>query len=606
MKQFSNRKYLIGGIILVTASVLLIRLLELQVLESSYKYSADSNTRRTITIYPARGLIFDRNRDLLVCNVAAYDLMMNPSQLSGFDTTDFCGILNITKEAVREKIKKARDYSRFRASIFLKQISSETYAVLQEKLYKFPGFFVQPRTLRKYPPNIAAHVLGYVGEVDEGIISRDQYYKMGDYIGISGIEQAYEIILRGKKGVRVYLVDVHNRIKGSYQDGRLDKPVRVGRDIVCTLDAGLQKYGEKLMDRFAGSIAAIEPSSGEVLALVSSPDYQPELLVGRARSPNYTKLVKDTLNPLFNRAVMAQYPPGSTFKVVNGLIALHEGRVRTTTEYYCDLGFHYKGYTVGCHYHDSPLDFVGAIQNSCNAYFSHVFLNIINDPEFGSPAEAFNNWRKHILSFGLGQKLETDFTNELSGLIPTQETYDNIYGKGHWNFLTIRSLAIGQGELGITPLQMANLSATIANRGHYFIPHVVKSIQGETSIDPYFSEVIRTTIDTAYYEPVVEGMYQAVNGGRGSTAWRAKVRNIAICGKTGTAENPHGEDHSIFIAFAPREDPQIAVSVYVENGGFGNTWAAPIASLMIEKYLTDSISRPYMEDYVLHSEFDPE
>lgn len=599
MNTYAGRKYIVAAIIILIGLIFVIRLFSLQVLDSSYKFSADSNTRRTKILYPARGLIYDRNGEILVYNEAAYDLMVNPSQLHVFDTLDFCEILNITPEEVVNRIREASNYSMYRPSIFMKQISSVTYAVLQEKMYKFPGFFVQPRTLRNYPRKIAAHFFGYVGEVDEKTIKEDPYYQPGDYIGISGIEKSYENILRGEKGRKIVLVDVYNREMGSYQGGWYDEPLVVGKDIVSTLDAGLQEYGEYLMQKFRGSIVVLEPSTGQVLSLVTMPNYSPDLLVGRARGDHYKILSEDTLKPLFNRALMAQYPPGSTFKTVNGLIALQEGVIRTSTEFECHMGYYFENISVGCHMHESPLDFIHALQNSCNSYFMNVFRRILIDPKFNSTEEAYTNWKNHVISFGFGDLLGTDMLNELKGYIPDSGYYNGIYGKDHWNFLTVRSLAIGQGELGITPLQMANLAAIIANRGYYYVPHVVKEIKGEESIDERFLVRQYVSIDSIHFERVVNGMDLAVNGGSGSTAWRARMTGMIVCGKTGTAENPHGEDHSIFIAFAPKENPKIAVSVYVENGGFGNIWGAPIASLMIEKYLNDTISRPYLEDYVL-------
>ncbi|MFC2080763.1 penicillin-binding transpeptidase domain-containing protein [Bacteroidota bacterium] len=598
MNPFEGRKYVVGGIIILVGIVFLIRLFSIQVVESSYKSTAESNARRMEIQYPARGLIYDRNGELLVYNEAAYDLMINPSQLGQFDTADFCRIIDISTREVIDRIQKARKYSMYKPSIFMRQISSITYAVMQEKLYKFPGFFVQARTLRKYPRDIAAHAFGYVGEVDDADIIRDPYYQMGDYIGVSGIEKYYEEVLRGNKGRKIYLVDVHNQVKGSYQGGKADRRAEVGRNVVSTLDAELQEYGEKLMTKFRGSIVAIEPATGEVLALVTSPAYRPSLLVGRVRSENFHLLSEDTLKPWFNRALMAYYSPGSTFKTVNGLIGLQERVIHTGTEFYCDLGFHMGGYSVACHMHDSPLDFRGAVRNSCNAYFNYVFRNILVDPKYESVSEAYMNWRRHVLSFGFGNVLNTDFVNELSGFVPDDKYYDNIYGKDHWNFLTVRSLAIGQGELGNTPLQMANLAGIIANRGYYYTPHIIKEVEGEEQIDERFLERKYTGIDSVYFEAIADGMEGAVNEA-GGTAWRARVQHFTICGKTGTAQNPHGDDHSIFIAFAPKYEPEIAISVYVENGGFGNIWAAPIAGLMAEKYLYDSISRPYMEDYVL-------
>ncbi len=598
MNPYAGRKYIIGGIIVLFGIIFLVRLFFLQVVESSYKSSAERNARHEEIQYPARGLVYDRNGEILVYNEAAYDLMVTPGQLQTFDTVDFCRILDIPKSEVIQRIMVARDYSYYKPSIFLRQISSTTYAVMQEKLYKFPGFFVQARTLRRYPRDIAAHALGFVGEVSEENIEENQYYQMGDYIGVSGIELAYEEELRGVKGRKIFLVDVHNRIKGSFQGGRTDRKAEVGKNVISTLDADLQEYGEKLMTKFRGSIVALEPSTGEVLALVTAPAYEPSLLVGRIRSENFRNLSEDTLKPLFNRALMAFYTPGSTFKTVNGVIALQEGVITTASEFYCDLGFHMGGYTVACHMHPSPLDFRGAVQHSCNAYFNHVYRAILMDRKFESTAEAYMNWREHVISFGFGDYLHSDFENELPGFVPEDQYYNNIYGEGHWNFLTVRSLSIGQGELGITPLQMANLAATIANRGFYFTPHIIKEIDGQDQLDERFLVRHNTSVDSNHFAAVADGMEGAVNRS-GGTAWRARIANVTVCGKTGTAENPHGEDHSIFIAFAPKDNPRIAISVYVENGGFGNIWAAPIAGLMAEKYLSDTITRPNMEEYVL-------
>jgi len=430
MNPYAGRKYVIGGIIVLFGIIFLVRLFFLQVVESSYKSTADRNARQIEIQYPARGLIFDRGGEILVYNEAAYDLMVTPGQLQDFDTIDFCRILEISKSELIRRIETATDYSVYKPSIFLRQISSVTYAVMQEKLYKFPGFFVQPRTLRKYPRDIAAHALGFVGEVSEKNIEENDYYQMGDYIGVSGIELAYEEVLQGLKGQKVFLVDVHNRIKGSYQGGRADKKAEVGKNVVSTLDASLQEYGEKLMPKFSGSIVALEPSTGEVLALVTAPAYKPSLLVGRVRSENFLALSEDTLKPWFNRALMAFYTPGSTFKTVNGAIALQEGVITTGSEFYCDLGFHMGGYSVACHMHPSPLDFRGAVQHSCNAYFNHVYRAILIDRKFESTAQAYRNWREHVLSFGFGDYLHSDFENELTGFVPEDQYYNNIYGEG--------------------------------------------------------------------------------------------------------------------------------------------------------------------------------
>ncbi len=601
---YAVRKYVIAGAVILVFAVYVIRLFSLQVIDKSYRMTASSNFLRYVTQYPARGLIYDRNGDLLVYNEAAYDLMVIPAQFNEFDTTDFCAVLGLTIDEVRARIQAAKAYSEYTSSPFLKQISSITYANLQEKLYKFPGFFVQARTLRKYSDNIAAHLLGYVGEVDEKIIKEDSYYRLGDYNGISGIEQSYEEALRGKKGVEIYMVDVHNRIKGSYQDGRYDTAAVVGTNLTITIDYPLQKYGETLMQNKIGSIVAIEPSTGEILCLVSSPSYDPWLLVGRIRSQNFIRLSQDTLKPLFNRALMAQYPPGSTFKLINGMIGLQEQVLRPWMEYYCDLGYHVGNFTVGCHRHDSPLDLVGAVQNSCNAYFCNVFRTILDNPEYGSVRESFNTWTDYLHSFGFGKKLQSDFANELRGLVPSDTLYDKKYGTGRWRSLMLVSLAIGQGELGITPIQMANMTAAIANRGYYFTPHVIKRFENGEPIAPRFQEKHITGIDSINFIPIIDGMDLAINGepGSGSTARSAFLQGITICGKTGTAENPHGEDHSIFVAFAPKENPRIALAVYVENGGFGSTYAAPLASLMIEAYLTDTITRPWMEERILNTD----
>lgn len=597
----TDKKYIISGIILIIFIVILVKLFFLQIVEQSYKLSASNNVLRYIPQYPARGLIYDRNGELIVCNQATYDLMVLKNEVKVFDTTEFAAILGVTKEQIKDgfiQIKKVKGYSPFKPSIFLKQISAKTYAVLQEKLYKFPGFEVHPRTLRTYPHKMAGHLLGYVGEVDEDMISKNPYYQLGDYIGINGLEKSYEKELRGKKGINIYMVDVHNRIKGSYENGLYDTVAVVGKDIVCTIDSKLQEYGEHLMTNKIGSIVAIEPKTGEVLAMVSSPSYDPELLVGRERSTNYRILQNDTLKPIFNRALMALYPPGSTFKIVNGLIGLQEGTVSPYTRYGCAGGYPI-GRGVGCHIHPSPLSFTQAIQMSCNTYFCYVFRSIIDKPSYSSIEESFNVWKKDVESFGFGNKLNIDLPNESRGIVPSVNFYDRYFHKGGWNSLTIISLSIGQGELGTTPLQMANLASTIANRGYYFSPHVVKEIKGSSGIDLRFTEKHTTTIDSTWFNYVVEGMDMAVNGGPGGTGVIAALPNIRICGKTGTAQNPHGADHSVFIAFAPKDNPKIAIAVYVENAGFGGTWAAPIASLMIEKYLTDSIARPDLEKTIL-------
>lgn len=600
MDIYAVRRNIIGGIIVLVALIYLVKLFSIQVVDKSYQLSADNNVLRRITQYPARGLIYDRHGDLIVYNQAAYDIMVTPDRLKDFDTTEFCNILNISRDYLERKLDSAKNYSYYKPSAFLKLVSSETYATLQEKLYKFPGFFVQPRTVRKYEDSVAAHVLGYVGEVNDKLVDTSDYYKAGDYVGISGIEKSYEKYLRGQKGVKMYLVDVHNRIKGAYKDGRYDKKAQRGKNVTSTISLELQRYGEKLMQNKIGSIVALEPGTGEVLALVSTPSYDPELLVGRERGENYQKLNSDTLEPLFNRALMASYPPGSTFKVMNAMIGLQEDVVNTYTKFGCRGGFYYGSFHVGCHSHKSPTDLVESIQVSCNAYYCRTFLRILNNPQYEWPGEALDQWRRYVESFGLGSRLNIDLPNELPGLVPDSEYYNNIYRANRWKAMNVVSLAIGQGEIGTTPLQMANMTAAIANRGYYYTPHVVKKIEGDASIDNRFKEKNKVLIDSSIIETAIEGMDLAVNGpaGSGSTARTAALDSITVCGKTGTAENPHGEDHSIFIAFAPKNDPEIAVAVYIENGGFGATWAAPTAKLMIEKYLKKSISVKWWEKYV--------
>jgi penicillin-binding protein 2 len=596
----TDKRNIFAVVILLVFLVILIRLFLLQVVDHSYRLSASNNILRQVTQYPARGLIYDRNGELLVYNQATYDLMVIPRQVQVFDTIELCSILGITRDQLEINLLEAKRHSSFRPSILLKQLSAQDYAVLQEKLFKYPGFYVQPRTLRAYPKSIASHILGYVGEVDDKVIRNNPYYRMGDYIGISGIERSYETELRGQKGVNVYVVDVHNRIKGSYADGRYDTTAILGKNVTCTIDANLQEYGERLMQNKIGGIVAIEPSSGEVLAMITSPNYDPNLLVGRPRTGNFRELETDTLKPLFNRALMALYPPGSTFKVVNALIGLQEGIVRPQTRYYCD-GAYRVGRGVGCHHHPSPSDLVQSIQVSCNTYFCNVFRNIIDKYGTGGVERGFTTWKNHVESFGYGKKLNIDQPNELAGIVPSIEFYDRYFRKGGWNSLTIISLAIGQGELGTTPLQMANMATAIANHGFYFTPHLVKSIEGEADIEPRFKLKHYTTIDSLWYNYIIEGMDLAVNGepGSGSTARIAAIPGITVCGKTGTSQNPHGKDHSVFIAFAPKDDPQIAIAVYVENAGFGATWAAPIASLMIEKYLTNKVKRIWLEQRIL-------
>jgi len=594
MKDYSGRSQVVILIFVSVAIIFLGRLFYIQIIDDSYKLSADNNVIRYVTQYPNRGIIYDRNGEILVYNQPAYDLMVIPNQLKELDTADFCRLIEIDREVFREKIDKAKQYSYRKPSVFQEQLSSATYAAFQEKLYKFEGFSVNVRSVRSYPQKIGGNVLGYVSEVNARKIEKEPYYAMGDYIGASGVEQAYERVLRGRKGVKVYMVDVFNRIKGSFGNAKYDTLAVAGNDIFTTIDVSLQAYGERLMKNKKGSVVAIEPSTGEILAMVSSPAYDPNLLVGRVRSKNYVSMQQDTLLPMFNRALMAQYPPGSIFKLVQALIALEEKVAVPGTMFTCNKAL------VNCHNHPYPLDLFGSIQNSCNPYYYMIFKRILNQGKspdrFKDAVIGFKKWRDHIMSFGLGDKLGIDIANEQKGNIPTISLYDKIYGKLHWRFETIYSLGIGQGEILVVPLQMANFVATIANKGHFYTPHLVRKSDSLT-----LKEKRReTTVHAQHFGLVIDAMEQVVQNG---TARRAKVDSITICGKTGTAENPHGDDHSVFIAFAPKINPKIAISVIVENSGFGGTWAAPIASLMIEKYLTDSISRPDAETRILEADF---
>jgi penicillin-binding protein 2 len=602
MDQFASRRNIIAGIILLAALSLVIRLFYLQVIDTSYKLSAENNSKRIEVLYPARGLIYDRNKRLLVYNQPAYDLMIAPYELKPFDTVELAGILGMDIARMRAGVKKAFG-PKFRREPFVKQLSPENYAKLQEKLYKFPGFYVRSRTLRRYNKEFAAHLFGYVGEVDERIMAANSNYALGDYIGISGIEGYYEKYLEGHKGQEVLLVDVHGRVKGPYQGGRFDEDAIVGKNLVSTIDGNLQEYGEKLMSNFRGSVVAIEPSTGEILTLISAPSYNPSLLVGRQRTTNYAKLQADPQMPLFNRALMANYPPGSTFKPFEALVGLQEGVISTASTFSCSQGFFGRGISMRCHEHSSPLDLVHGIMSSCNAYFCNVFLRIMENPKYKNAEQAYRVWRDYALSFGFGNRLNSDFNNELKGFIAPVSYYDKYYGANHWNAITINSLSIGQGEVLLTPLQMANMAATIANRGYYITPHVIKQIEGIDTIESRFYKKHVIPVDTQNFGIVARGMELAVNGGAGSTAGIARLPDIVVCGKTGTAQNPHGQPHSVFIAFAPKNNPKIAILVFVENGNYGATYAAPIASLMIEKYLTDSISptRKWIEDRMLNS-----
>ena len=587
----------VAGIFLAVAFIYWIRLFQLQILDNRYKIDAESNAIRNKVQYPGRGLIYDRNGEILVYNEAVYDLMIVPGQAKDIDWALLAALLEITEDGARERYKKARAYSRYAHSVFEKQISKEVYGKLQEYLYRFPGFYVQSRTLRRYPKPIAAHVLGDVGEVSEKEIAQNPYYKMGDYIGKNGLEKYYEEQLRGHKGVKVVMVDVLNREKGSYKDGMFDTSAVAGDELYSTLDAALQEYAEELMRGKRGSIVAIEPATGEVLALVSAPTYDPNLLVGRIRSNNYAKLLGDEQKPLFNRALMAFYPPGSIFKLPQALIGMQEKVISPYSGFSCEKNL------VGCHNHPDALCVADGVKMSCNPYFYQVFRRIImrgKDPNrFVDSRLGLEKWDTLMRSFGFATRLGIDLTDVKAGLIPNAAYYDRYYGRNQWAFSTIYSLSIGQGEIGLIPLQMANLASIMANRGYYITPHLVRAV-GESKVNPGIDTARHyTAIDRRYFDPVVEGMYGAVHLPNG-TARRAKIDSVEVCGKTGTSQNPHGKDHAVFIGFAPKDNPKIAISVFLENSGFGGTWAAPTASLLIEKYLTGKVSasRRWLEDQV--------
>lgn len=598
---FTKRKYVIISIFLVIGLVFIARLFFVQVYEDKYILSAQNNVVRKQVVYPSRGLILDRKGNVLVANDVVYDLMIIPNQIDLVDTMRFCSLLGVTKDDFIDYSNKARKYSPYKASLFMGQLPKEEFAYLQEMLYEFPGFYVQKRTLRRYPFSVAALNLGDVGEVNRRDLDGDSYYNLGDYIGKSGLEKYYESELRGTKGAEFVMVDVFNRIKGSYKEGKFDTLAVQGKNLYTGLDMELQAYGEKLMHNKIGSIVAIEPASGEILSLVSSPSFDPALLVGRKRGENFNRLVNDSLKPLYNRALMATYPPGSTFKLVNALVGLQEKAIQVSTKFSCNGT---SSMPIKCsHNHITPLSLVDGIQQSCNPYFWETLKSILNNSKYENTREAYVNWYNITRSFGLGEKFETDLMYESRGNIPSAEYYDKLY-RGHWNALTVRSLAIGQGEILITPMQLANMTATVANRGFYYAPHLVRAIDNPKNLTKSAKEKILTLVDRHHFASVIDGMEKVTQ--LGGTAHRAALDSIAVCGKTGTVQNPHGKDHSIFIAFAPKENPKIAIAVIVENAGdYGGTWAAPIASLMMEQYFYGEIKRKNKEKRILEADLIP-
>ena len=605
--DFSRKNKILAGLGIVV-TILLAKLFSIQIIHDEYKKSSENNSMVYETIYPTRGIIYDRNGDILVGNKTAYDIIVTPREVKAFDTLALAAALDVDIQFIRDRMDY---YHRYRTSIgyqsqtMLKQVPPETYMKFAEIQYKFPGFKGQMRSIRDYPIDAGGNLLGYVSEVDADYIKQHPgEYRSGDYIGRTGIEAAREQDLRGVKGYHVYLRDSHNQIQTAYNDGEMDLEAIPGNDIVTTIDAQLQNYGQMLMQNKVGSVVAIEPATGEILAMVSSPGISVGQLADIGQ--HYNDLINDPYRPMFNRTVMASYPPGSVFKLVNGLIGLEEGVLQPSDKYPCYSGFPYgNGRKLGCHGHASPLALLDAIATSCNGYFCYVFRNILENKRYESIQDAFDKWRDYVTSFGFGRKLGSDFPSELGGNIPTSAYYNKIYGRKGWRFQTIISLSIGQGEIGVTPLQIANLCATVANRGWYIIPHIIKDSRNVT-IDDKYRERQYPMVDTTNFKKVINGMYMAVNGGgsAGGTAFAAAVPGLDVCGKTGTAQNPRGADNSVFICFAPKDDPKIAIAAYIENAGFGATWACPIASLMVEKYLTGDIrpERKYVEDRILQAD----
>lgn len=585
------------------------RLFYLQIVDNKYSISVlKGSTVKAIYEYPERGYIYDRNGILLVANQRSFDVMVVPKEVKNIDTTEFCSLLKIDTSYFNSQLRKAKNYSAVKPSIFIKQLSKKDFSYLQEKMYKFSGFYIQRRSLRKYPIATAANVLGYISEVNQAILRKNPYYQLGELIGTAGVEKTYEKTLRGVKGVKYIQRDILNRDIGSYKNGIYDTVSVSGHDISLTIDAKLQEYGEKLMKNKRGGIVAIEPSSGEILALVSSPTYNPNLMVGRERSKNFTKLYLDSVSrPLFDRGLQAMYPPGSPFKIITALIGLQEGVIDLSTNIRC-----YGGYKYGkndrafmachCNTYGSPVFLKKAIYRSCNSYFANAYVKSIE--KYNTPSEGMTAWGSHAKSFGLGDYLHNDLSVGQPGFIPNGNFYDRWYPNIRWRATYNISNAIGQGEILTTPIQLANMTAVVANRGFYYTPHIIKEIKGE-KIPEKFTIPHQTSIDTRHFKPVIDGLFEVVENPRGTAHW-SKVKGIKICGKTGTAQNSHGKDHSIFIAFAPKDSPKIAIAVFVENGYWGSTWAGPIATLMIEKYLNGSTYRIDKEKFILEGSLQKE
>lgn len=595
-------KLLIG--LSVIMLVLLGRLFYVQIIETDYKTDASNNSMVYSVVYPTRGIIRDRNGKTLVENKISYDFLVTPREVEPFDTLALAEILEISPDLIIEKMAEYRKFRTrigYRTLVMIKRLPTNVYLKFAEVAYRFPGFKGQLRGVRDYPYNAGGNLFGYVSEVDAKYIkAHEGEYNVGDYAGKTGIEATMEKELRGEKGYNIFLRNSRNKIESKYKNGDYDKIAIPGNNITTTIDADLQIYAQELMKNKVGSLVAIEPSTGEILCLVSSPSIETNMLSDIGTY--YREISNNPYKPMFNRAVQAPYPPGSVFKVVNGLIGLQEGIINTNTQFPCSMGYHFGRNKLGCHAHRSPIAFSESLMMSCNAYYCYLFRRLLEHEKFGSIAMGVDKWAEYVRSFGFGEKLGSDFPSELSGFIPTSKYYNKVYGKNRWKATTIISLSIGQGELGCTPLHLANLAATVANRGFYYTPHIIKDSRNVT-IDKKYKERKYTMVDTVHFPKVIDGMYKAVNSGynSGATASIAAVEGLDICGKTGTAENPRGAEHSIFMCFAPKDDPKIAVLAYIEHGSFGATWAAPAASLVVEKYLNGEIgeSRKVLEKRIL-------
>lgn len=597
MSEGSNRNQSLIIAVIAIGFIFTVRLFYLQIIDKSYVEFANANSKKILTIHPNRGLVYDRNNKLIAFNDNFYDLMISyPFNLKNFDTLGFCEILRITKPNFIKRLKKADKTVYKGSAVFYKNLEQNKYAALQERMYEYERFYIDIKTDRKYKTTSGAHILGYIGEISQKQLEaqdEENYYSKGDFIGLTGIEKYYEKELRGLKGEEVILVDSRGRQKGNYSKGKYDKQPIAGLKVSTTLDLTLQEYAEKLMQNKMGSVVAIEPSTGEILTLVSSPGYNPDDLSIRNKRKNYGKLLLDPTKPLFNRAVTAAYPPGSVFKLLNGLIGLQEEVIYPETTFPCYRGFSIGRLHVNCHPHQPNLDLRGSVANSCNAYYCNTFREILENPKYKSTREAYIKWKDYMLQFGLAAKLGSDINFESKGNIPSPEFYDKMHN-GKWGFSRLISLSIGQGEILITPIQMANVISAIANRGYYYTPHCIRKVDDKPAIPQKFREKHKIKIDRQHFEAVVEGMAMTLING---TAARTGIEGIEICGKTGTVQNPHGKNHAVFMCFAPKDNPKIAIACIVENAGYGATWAAPVANLLIEKYINkDTVSsKPEME-----------